>query len=202
MQKQFQSKIGTISSEKYHQAKSIKSAVSEVFGYKEFLTLCLSFAGMTIKLIYIGKTFQSFISEGCKEFEARLKKYTRLEVFILADVKSGGSMEANALKKAEAQLVLKQLKPDDWLVLLDERGDQFSSVQFSKNLQDKMNKGLKTVVFLVGGAFGFDEQLYERANEKLSFSKMTFSHQMIRLFLAEQIYRAFTILKNEPYHNE
>lgn len=157
---------------------------------------------MTIKLIYIGKTFQSFIADGCQEFENRLKKYTRLEVIILPDVKAAGSLDPAALKKAEAQLVLKQLKPEDCLVLLDERGEQFGSVQFSKNLQDKMNKGLKTVVFLVGGAYGFDDQLYQRANEKLSFSKMTFSHQMIRLFLAEQIYRAFTILKNEPYHNE
>ena len=170
--------------------------------FEEFLTLYFSFAAMTIKLIYIGKTFQSFISEGCQEFESRLKRYTRLEVMVLPDVKGGGAMDGASLKKAEAALVLKNIKSEDWLILLDERGDSLGSVEFSKNLQDKMNKGLKTVVFLVGGAFGFDEQLYQRANEKLSFSKMTFSHQMIRLFLTEQIYRAYTILKNEPYHNE
>ncbi len=157
---------------------------------------------MTIKLIYIGKTFQSFIADGCAEFENRLKKYHRVEVVILPDVKAGGVLDAASLKKAEAQLVMKQLKSEDWLVLLDEKGQQFGSVDFAKNLQQKMNKGLKTLVFLVGGAYGFDEIVYERANEKLSFSKMTFSHQMIRLFLTEQIYRAFTILKNEPYHNE
>ncbi|MES2630015.1 MAG: 23S rRNA (pseudouridine(1915)-N(3))-methyltransferase RlmH [Bacteroidota bacterium] len=157
---------------------------------------------MTIRLIYIGKTFQPFIAEGCQEFEKRLKKYIKLEVIILPDVKQQGSMEPAQLKKHEAQLVLKQLKSEDFLVLLDERGGQLSSVDFSKNLQEKMNRGTKTLCFLVGGAFGFDEQLYQRANEKLSFSKMTFSHQMIRLFLTEQIYRAFSILKNEPYHNE
>ncbi len=157
---------------------------------------------MTIKLIYIGKTFQSFITEGCEEFEKRLKKYAKVEVLILPDIKQAGSLEPTQLKKQEAQLVLKQLKNEDVLVLLDERGIQFSSVDFSKNLQEKMNRGTKTLCYVVGGAFGFDESLYQRANEKLSFSKMTFSHQMIRLFLAEQIYRAFTILKNEPYHNE
>ncbi len=157
---------------------------------------------MTIKLIYIGKTFQSFIAEGCEEFEKRLKKYAKVEVHILPDVKQAGSLEPAQLKKQEAQLVLKYIKSEDLVVILDERGTQFTSVDFSKNLQEKMNRGTKTVCFVVGGAFGFDEQLYQRANEKLSFSKMTFSHQMIRLFLAEQIYRAFTILRNEPYHNE
>ena len=157
---------------------------------------------MTIKLIYIGKTFQSFIAEGCAEFEKRLGRYAKVEVHILPDVKQSGSMDPAQLKKHEASLVLKHLKNEDHVVLLDERGKQFSSVDFAKALQEKMNRGTKTLCFIVGGAFGFDEQLYQRANEQLSFSKMTFSHQMIRLFLAEQIYRAYTILKNEPYHNE
>lgn len=157
---------------------------------------------MTIRLIYIGKTFQSFIQQGCDEFEKRLKKYAKVEVIILPDVKNAGSLDSAQLKKHESALVMKQLKNEDHVVLLDERGNQFTSVDFSKNLQEKMNRGTKTLCFIVGGAFGFDETLYQRANEKLSFSKMTFSHQMIRLFLAEQIYRAFTILKNEPYHNE
>lgn len=157
---------------------------------------------MTIKLIYIGKTFQSFIAEGCAEFEKRLKKYGKLEVHILPDVKQAGVLDPSQLKKHEAAMVLKHLKNEDHVVLLDERGKQYGSVEFAKSLQDKMNRGTKTLCFIVGGAFGFDDQLYQRANEQLSFSKMTFSHQMIRLFLTEQIYRAFSILKNEPYHNE
>lgn len=157
---------------------------------------------MTIKLIYVGKTFQTFIADGCFEFENRLKRYTKLEVLVLPDIKLAGSLEPIQLKKLEAQLILKQIKSDDVVILLDEKGTKFGSLDFAKNLQEKMNRGSKTLCFVVGGAFGFDDQVYARANEKLSFSTMTFSHQMIRLFLTEQLYRAFTILKNEPYHNE
>jgi 23S rRNA (pseudouridine1915-N3)-methyltransferase len=157
---------------------------------------------MTIRLLFIGKTFQSFISEGCDEFEKRLSRYAKTEVVIIPDIRNQGTLSPAVLKKQEAEAVLKRLKPEDHLVLLDERGKQLSSVELSQSLQEKMNRGTRSLVFLVGGAYGFDELLYQRADEKLSFSKMTFSHQMIRLFLLEQVYRAFTILKNEPYHNE
>ncbi len=157
---------------------------------------------MTIRLIYVGKTFQDFIQEGCNEFEKRLKRYCKLEVVIIPDDKNLAHIEPSQLKKNEALKILKCLKTDDYLIVLDEKGKQFTSVEFAQSLQKKMNQGIKNLCFVVGGAYGFDETVYSRANEQLGFSKMTFSHQMIRLFLAEQIYRAHTILKNEPYHNE
>lgn len=157
---------------------------------------------MTIKLVYVGKTFQPFIAEGCTEFMKRLSRYGKVEELIIPDVKRTGAAAPAALRKAEAELILKRCRPEDFLVILDEKGKQFSSVEFADFLGDKRNRAVKNLVFLVGGAYGFDLSVYERANEKISFSKMTFSHQMIRLFLAEQLYRAFTILGNEPYHNE
>ncbi|HEX4888672.1 MAG TPA: 23S rRNA (pseudouridine(1915)-N(3))-methyltransferase RlmH [Luteibaculaceae bacterium] len=157
---------------------------------------------MTIKFVFVGKTFQAFIEQGCEEFVKRIGKYNRTEVLVIPDEKRNASLDPSALKRSEAQAILKHIKPEDFLILLDERGKSFSSVQWAAQLQKFMNQGPKNLVFLVGGAFGFDEAIYQRSNFQWSLSNLTFSHQMVRLFLIEQVYRAFTILKNEPYHNE
>ena len=120
---------------------------------------------------------------------------------MIPDIKNAKNMDANQLKTKEAAAVLEKLKSDDCLILLDENGKHYTSVDFSKFLEQKMQASHKRIVFLIGGAFGFSEEIYQRANYQLSLSKMTFSHQMIRVFALEQIYRAMTIMKNEPYHN-
>lgn len=135
-------------------------------------------------------------------YEKRLGHYLNFESRVLPDIKSAKNMQAKVLKEKEGQLVLSKLNKDTLLVLLDERGKSLSSVKFAELMNQKMEFGTKDIVFLIGGAFGFSQSVYDRADLKISLSKMTFSHQMIRLFLFEQIYRAMTILRGEPYHNE
>lgn len=137
-----------------------------------------------------------------KLYQQRLTHYLPFQLQVLPDVKTGKSASTDALKKAEAQLVIKKLGSDDTLILLDEKGKAFSSRQFATWIEKHQMSGTKKLVFLIGGAFGFSDELYARANAQLSLSNMTFSHQMIRLFFLEQLYRANTILKNEPYHND
>ena len=132
----------------------------------------------------------------------RLTHYINFELVVLPDVKNAKNMSVSELKDKEAELILKHSAKADKVVLLDEKGKEFSSVEFSKYIEKQMNASLKTLAFVVGGAFGFSEKVYSQAGEKLSISKMTFSHQMIRLLFVEQLYRAFTIIKGEPYHNE
>lgn len=157
---------------------------------------------MKILLWQTGKTSFKYLDEGIDLYLKRLKKHGGLTVETIKDIKNAGNFSPALLKQKEGKQVLKKLRDDDFLVLLDENGKAFSSTQFAQFLQKQMNVGCKRLVFLVGGAYGFSDEVYQRSNFQLSFSKMTFSHQMIRLFFVEQVYRAFSILNNSPYHNE
>ena len=157
---------------------------------------------MKIKLIVVGKTNAKYLLEGEKEYGNRLKHYTKFEEIIITDVKQSGKLSENELKKKESQLILGKLENSDHVILLDDKGKSYSSVEFANFLQQKMNSSLKSLVFVVGGAFGFSDEVYLRANSKLSLSKMTFSHQMVRLIFKEQLYRGFSILRGEKYHHE
>lgn len=157
---------------------------------------------MQIKLIAIGKTDNKSIVSLIEEYSKRLNFYIKFEVEVIPDIKNSKSLSESLQKEKEGELILKKLAPSDDLILLDERGKSYSSVDFSGFLQKKMNAGLKQLTFVIGGPYGFSDDIYDRANGKLSISKMTFSHQMIRPFFIEQLYRGFTILRNEPYHHE
>jgi len=157
---------------------------------------------MKISLIVIGKTDDKNLISLIEKYQNRLKHYINFTLEIIPDIKNAKNMSVQQQREKEGELLLKKLQPSDQLVLLDEKGKQFRSVEFSKYLQKKMNTGIKQLVFVIGGPYGFSAALYKKASEQLSLSKMTFSHQMIRLFVVEQLYRAFTILKNEPYHHE
>ena len=156
---------------------------------------------MTIKLLVIGKTDSKPLKALISEYEKRLKHYVCFELETIADIKNVKNLSETQQKNKEAEQVLKNIGATDIMVLLDEHGKQFSSVEFSKYLQKKMNSGIKRLVIVIGGPYGFSDSVYKKAQEKISLSKMTFSHQMVRLFVVEQIYRAFTILRNEPYHH-
>ncbi|HSP12452.1 MAG TPA: 23S rRNA (pseudouridine(1915)-N(3))-methyltransferase RlmH [Salegentibacter sp.] len=156
---------------------------------------------MTIKLLAIGKTDDPALLDLTEMYIKRLLFYSKFEVEIIPDIKKAKNLDENQQKQKEGELLLGKLTSSDYVVLLDENGSQYSSEDFSVFLQKRMNSGLKQLIFVVGGPYGFSEELYRRADSKLSLSKMTFSHQMVRLFFVEQVYRAFTILKNEPYHH-
>lgn len=156
---------------------------------------------MTIKLLAIGKTDSKLLQQMITEYENRLKHYIGFELHTIPDLKNTKNLSEAQQKEKEGELILKRLSPTDILVLLDENGQQFSSIDFSKYLQKKMNSGIKQLVFVIGGPYGFSDKVYQMAKGKISFSKMTFSHQIVRLFVVEQLYRAFTILRNEPYHH-
>ena len=157
---------------------------------------------MNIKLIAIGKTDDKQLITLIERYQNRLKHYVKFSFDIIPDIKNVKNLSEKQQKEKEGELILKKLSPTDFLVLLDENGKQFTSLEFSTYLQKKMNSGIKQIVFVIGGPYGFSETVYQKAQGKISFSKMTFSHQMIRLFVVEQIYRGFTILKNEPYHHQ
>ncbi|WP_194775111.1 23S rRNA (pseudouridine(1915)-N(3))-methyltransferase RlmH [Pararhodonellum marinum] len=156
---------------------------------------------MQIKLLAVGKTDHPAIQNLIEEYCKRLGFYIRFELEIIPDLKNSKSLNEAKQKEKEGELILKKVQAADELVLLDETGKSYTSIDFSEYLQKKMNAGIKQLIFVIGGPYGFSEQVYQRANSKLSLSKMTFSHQMIRPFFLEQLYRAFTILKNEPYHH-
>ena len=157
---------------------------------------------MKIVLLTIGKTSEKYLIEGIAQYQKRLKHYTQFEMLEILSIKNARNFSNYELMKKEGELILKQLQISDHLVLLDDKGKDFTSPKFSEKLQNWMLSGKKRLVFVVGGAYGFSEQVYARGNEKLSLSKMTFSHQMVRLFFIEQIYRGYTILNNEPYHHQ
>lgn len=157
---------------------------------------------MNIKLIAIGKTDNTALQQLISDYEKRLSHYVNFELQIIPDLKNTKSLTEDQQKSREGELILKQLENSHDVILLDERGKEYTSVGFSEFLQKKMNAGIRQLVFVIGGPYGFSDEIYARANGKLSLSKLTFSHQMIRLFFVEQIYRAFTILKNEPYHHQ
>ncbi|MEO0042894.1 MAG: hypothetical protein RL329_2342 [Bacteroidota bacterium] len=155
---------------------------------------------MKIEFRAVGKTNEAYLKEGIAIYEKRLKHYIVFESFIIPDIKK--KLAPELLKQAEGEAILALLEREDYLVLLDENGKNDTSVEFSEFIARLMNNGTKKVVFQIGGAFGFSAPVYERAQAKLALSKMTFSHQMVRLFFVEQLYRAFSILRNEKYHNE
>ncbi len=157
---------------------------------------------MKITLLAIGKTDQDYLKEGIAIYLQRLKHYISFRIQEIPALKKTSGLSARVVKEKEALLLLKQLDKADCIVLLDEKGKQLSSEEFSVFLQKKMNAGVRELVFVIGGAWGFDDTIYAKATHKLSLSRMTFSHQMVRLFFTEQLYRAFTILRGESYHNE
>jgi len=156
---------------------------------------------MNVKLITVGKTIAPYLKEGEQEYEQRLKHYLKFERIDLKEIKRTKNTTVELLKKKEAELIISNINDTDYVVLLDEKGKEFSSIEFSEWINKKVNFGHRSLVFLIGGAFGFDEKMYNRAQEKISFSRMTFSHQMIRLLFLEQVYRANSILKGEKYHH-
>jgi len=157
---------------------------------------------MTIKLITIGKTDNKQLTSLIDDYIKRLGYYIKLSLDIIPDIKNSKNLSEVQQKQKEGELILKKISTTDTLILLDENGKQFDSVDFSSYLQKHMNSGIKQLVFVIGGPYGFSEDVYKKSNGKLSLSKMTFSHQMIRLFFIEQLYRGFTILRNEPYHHK
>ncbi|MBP7185095.1 MAG: 23S rRNA (pseudouridine(1915)-N(3))-methyltransferase RlmH [Saprospiraceae bacterium] len=157
---------------------------------------------MKIELWMVGKTTESYLNEGVDKYEKRLKHYTNFSIKIFQDVKSSQLNDENSIKKREAELIMKKLDPTDYVILLDEKGKELSSSDFAIKIEQLQLKNIKNIIFIIGGAFGFDEKLYQISQEKLSLSKMTFSHQMVRLFFVEQLYRAHTILKGESYHHQ
>lgn len=157
---------------------------------------------MNIKLIAIGKTDNKNLQALIDEYTKRLGFYIKFDLDIIPDIKNVKNLSESEQKVKEGQLILSKLTPTDQLILLDENGKEFNSVGFSDFLQKKMNSGIKTLVFVIGGPYGFSEEVYQKAQGKVALSQMTFSHQMVRLFVIEQIYRGFTILNNEPYHHQ
>ncbi|MCC8088553.1 MAG: 23S rRNA (pseudouridine(1915)-N(3))-methyltransferase RlmH [Rikenellaceae bacterium] len=156
---------------------------------------------MNITLLTVGKTDLSYIAEGIDIFFKRINRYTRFNIATIADVKTSKKLPEDVQKIKEGEVILSHISDSDWLILLDEDGTQMSSVEFAVWVQKKMNAGIKRLVFVIGGPYGFSADLYKRADEKISLSKMTFSHQMVRLIFTEQLYRAFTIINGEPYHH-
>lgn len=156
---------------------------------------------MTIKLLCIGKTDNRELKQLIEIYKKRLQFYNKFEIDIIPDLKKTKSLDENQQKEKEGELILAKVQNSDFLVLLDENGKEFSSEKFSAYIQKRLNSGLKQLIFVIGGPYGFSEAVYQRADSKVALSQMTFSHQMVRLFFTEQLYRAFTILKNEPYHH-
>jgi 23S rRNA (pseudouridine1915-N3)-methyltransferase len=157
---------------------------------------------MNIKLLAIGKTDNKSLQSLIDEYTKRLSFYIKFDLEIIPDIKNVKNLSEAQQKEKEGELILSKISATDQLILLDENGSTFSSVAFSDYLQKKMNAGVKTLVFVIGGPYGFSDEVYKKAQGKISLSAMTFSHQMVRLFVIEQLYRGFTILKNEPYHHQ
>jgi 23S rRNA (pseudouridine1915-N3)-methyltransferase len=156
---------------------------------------------MKILLLQIDKTQDSYLTEGIDVYTKRLKNYCSFEITTINVPKTIRQRTQNEQKQEEAKLITAHVSQDDLLIILDEKGKEYTSVDFSAVIAQKQNASVKRLVFLIGGPFGFSETIYKRANLKLSLSQMTFSHQMVRLFFVEQLYRAFTILKGEKYHH-
>ena len=157
---------------------------------------------MKISLVVIGKTDAAYFVDAINEYKNRLVHYIPFEMEVIPDIKNVKNLREDQQKEKEGELILKTLQPGDYLVLLDEHGKSFTSMEFATYIERKMHVVPKRLVFVIGGPYGFSEAVYKAASEKISLSKMTFSHQMIRLIFVEQIYRAMTILNNKPYHHE
>lgn len=157
---------------------------------------------MKISLVCIGKTDEKFIQEGIDKYLKRLKHYINFQLLVMPDVKNVKNLSESQQKEKEGELLLKQIGNSDFVILLDEKGKEFRSVEFAGFLEQKALASVQHLVFLIGGPYGFSDTVISRANDKISLSKLTFSHQMVRLFFVEQVYRGFSILKGEPYHHE
>ncbi len=157
---------------------------------------------MNIRLITIGKTDNKNLQALIDDYTKRLSFYVKFDLEIIPDIKNVKNLSESQQKDKEGDLILSKITATDQIILLDENGKTFNSIGFSDYLQKKMNAGTKTLVFVIGGPYGFSQPVYQKAKGKVSLSEMTFSHQMIRLFVIEQLYRGFTILKNEPYHHQ
>ncbi|MCD7972533.1 MAG: 23S rRNA (pseudouridine(1915)-N(3))-methyltransferase RlmH [Candidatus Azobacteroides sp.] len=157
---------------------------------------------MKITLLVVGKTQTKYLNEAIQEYEKRLKHYLSFEVIVIPDIKNNKNQNQIQQKEKEGEEILKYIDKNDHIILLDEKGTEFTSLKFAEFLEKKMLESNKKIVFIVGGPFGFSEKVYKISKEKLSLSKMTFSHQMIRLLFIEQVYRAMTIIKGQPYHHE
>lgn len=157
---------------------------------------------MKIELAVIGKTSIGYLKQGIDEYIKRLKHYVPFEIKYIDDIKNTKNISEDQQKRTEGAKILSLLDKSDFVVLLDEHGKEYTSVQYSNYIQKRMLSGAKKVVFVIGGPYGFSQEVYDRANDKISFSKMTFNHEMIRLIFTEQLYRAYTIINHEPYHHE
>lgn len=154
---------------------------------------------MKFKLFVVGKSNYNFVIDGFKEYEKRLSRFIKFECIV---IKEGKSNNSNNIKLIEAKNIIEKLSSNDILILLDNNGKEFNSLNFANYIENKMVNSSNDIVFLIGGAYGFDDSIYKISSEKISLSKMTFSHQIIRIIFIEQLYRAFTIINNHPYHNE
>ena len=183
-----------------------KSNASRIFSfytdYYQYRIKRRTFAAMKIVLLVVGKTTESYFVQGIDEYSKRLAHYVPFELTVIPELRNTKSLSTDQQKEREADLILKALQPGDYVVLLDEHGREFTSLQFASYLEKKMANIAKRLIFVVGGPYGFSNRVYQAAQEKISLSKMTYSHQMIRLIFTEQLYRAMTILNNEPYHHE
>ena len=168
----------------------------------QILSHVLIFVPMRVTLLTVGKTDIPWVQEGLQTYVSRLRHYVNFELRELPELKKVSSLSRDQIKQREGEMVLKELKASDELILLDERGSELRSLEFASMLEKKLSTSSRDIVFLIGGAYGFSPEVYSRADSKLSLSKMTYSHQLVRTIFAEQLYRAFTIMKGEPYHHE
>lgn len=157
---------------------------------------------MKITFLTVGKTDIKWVADGLDTYASRLKHYIPFSVVEIPELKGVSALSREQIKEREGELILRSVKPSDYVTLLDERGQEYRSIEFARMLEEKMSRTGKDLVFVVGGAYGFSEAVYARADHKISLSRMTFSHQLVRTVFAEQLYRAFTIMRGEPYHHE
>jgi 23S rRNA (pseudouridine1915-N3)-methyltransferase len=157
---------------------------------------------MKITLLTVGKTDKDWVRQGLDIYVSRLKHYIPFNIVEIPELKNVSALSKDQIKSKEGELILKNIRPTDDVILLDEKGKEYTSVEFARIIQDKISYAGKDIVFIIGGAYGFSPKVYQAVKDKVSISKMTFSHQMIRLLIVEQIYRAYTILNNEPYHKQ
>ena len=157
---------------------------------------------MKLALLQTGKTDEAYIRDAVAVYEKRIAKYARFEMITLPDIRNAKNMPASVLKEKEGEQMLSIFRPDDLIILLDDKGREYTTMEFASFLKDRLMSSKKRILFVVGGAWGFDDKIYERADHKLSLSRLTFSHQLVRLLFAEQLYRVLTVIAGDPYHHE
>lgn len=157
---------------------------------------------MEIRLLTVGKTTVKFVADGIAEYERRLRHYVPFSIVSIPDIRNTRKLSTGQHKEAEGRELLSQLSPSDYVMLLDEHGKEFTSMMFASEMEKRMASGCRRIVFCVGGPYGFSEEMHRRADAEISLSRLTFPHELVRLLFVEQLYRAFTILRGEPYHHE